>query len=527
MEDFAHWNLDEELEEWELLNSHSQLSVPGASTCESTEGLDQSSNVKKFSINDYRGKFLVLVFFKADFGKKAFLQPFSDLSDSFRGSKTEVVACSSLNISELTDWKNASDGSGWNGNCQIALWSDPEGLFASKFDMWDHEGFCRNGVVVIDDAGVVRHSMTTSMEASDTAKYTMEMAATLRKNKVNANEISRAKTTSSTRALSPVNIDREELEKDWDVSQDPELLKVLSKAKMLGQAKPAKIQVLAKTPIFNLNPDDIRKLNNPKRGNPVRWCSASLHRNLSGFGNSGDISQEQKIKLENLVKKVMGVAYMPEDLTGKYISLATLSPRDQAKFFESDLFLMSEDSWMKQPGAVEWSKGKGVFINNYSNFILWVGLDDQLRFTSVGKGTDLKYVLLRLQKAMARIEEALKMVFSTKSCNERGFATSKGGFCHSKRGVYRTGFNTTFTMDLPGFNKAEKLELDKAKNDLFLDIEKERTGSLYTVTMRQSPDDSEEDIVTRSVEAVDALWIKEQELQAKLGVKLNQAGRSL
>ena len=71
----------------------------------------------------------------------------------------------------------------------------------------------------------------------------------------------------------------------------------------------------------------------------------------------------------------------------------------------------------------------GVFVNNYSNFLLWVNLEvtkkqfiifsgrsvmfvcfqDQLRLVSVSKGQDLKYVLLRLQKAVARIEEALKV----------------------------------------------------------------------------------------------------------------------
>ena len=51
----------------------------------------------------------------------------------------------------------------------------------------------------------------------------------------------------------------------------------------------------------------------------------------------------------------------------------------------------------------------GVFINNYSNFILWVNLVDQLRLVSVTRGQDLKYSLLRLQKAVARIEEALKV----------------------------------------------------------------------------------------------------------------------
>ena len=36
-------------------------------------------------------------------------------------------------------------------------------------------------------------------------------------------------------------------------------------------------------------------------------------------------------------------------------------------------------------------------------------MKDQLRLVSVSKGQDLKYVLLRLQKAVARIEEALKV----------------------------------------------------------------------------------------------------------------------
>ena len=40
------------------------------------------------------------------------------------------------------------------------------------------------------------------------------------------------------------------------------------------------------------------------------------------------------------------------------------------------------------------------------------------------------------------------------------------------RGVYGTGFEATFTIDLPGFGKAEKSELEKAANELFLDIVK-------------------------------------------------------
>jgi len=528
MEDFGHWNCEDEVSEWEILNSHSDLAVPGHSTREKLDGLDRSGSENKFSVSDFKGKFLVVVFHKSDVDSKLFLEAFSDLSDLFRGNKTEVVACSKDKLQVHSYWRKSSDG--FAGQCKISLWSDPEGKFASRFDMWDTAGgFCREGVVIIDESGLVRHAMTSSMEPMDMAKYILEMVITLKKEKVNEKDLNEAgkptkassSSSSTSRAISPVKINRDDLEAEWDVSQDPELLKVLNKARMLGRAKPTKTQVQTKTPVFDMSPDKIRKLQNPKRSIPVRWCSASLHRNLAGFGTSGNISKDNRVKLETLIKKVMGVAYMPEDLTGKYTRMASLNQREQIKLLESDIFVMTGDSWMKEPGSVEWSEGKGVFVNNYSNFVLWVGLDDQLRFTSVAKGTDLKYVLLRLQKAMARIEEALK------SCNERSFATSKGAFIHNKRGVYHTGFETTFTIDLPGFAKAEKMELEKARNDLFLDIEKGRSGTIHTVVLKQSPDDSELDIVTRSVEAVDTLWERDIQLQAKLGIKIDQTGRSL
>merc|ERR1712115_103158 len=108
------------------------------------------------------------------------------------------------------------------------------------------------------------------------------------------------------------------------------------------------------------------------------------------------------------------------------MGLKNLNTRDQSKFLDKDVFKLTYDDWMAAPGARQWSDGEGVFVNNYSNFLLWVNLEDQLRLVSVSKGQDLKYVLLRLQKAVARIEEALKMINSFKSCQQRGFATHEG-----------------------------------------------------------------------------------------------------
>merc|ERR1712121_47039 len=164
------------------------------------------------------------------------------------------------------------------------------------------------------------------------------------------------------------------------VSEDPELLKGLKMAKTLGRAQAPKVQTFAKNPLFDLLPTAIRKLTNPKA--PVKHCMASLQRNLAGFGPNGDISKKQKLQLENLMKKVMGVAYMPEDLTGSFTSISQLNQREQTKYLENDVFRLTGDSWMKEPGTVQWEEGQGVFINNYSNFVLWVNLEDQLRLIS-------------------------------------------------------------------------------------------------------------------------------------------------
>jgi len=297
------------------------------------------------------------------------------------------------------------------------------------------------------------------------------------------------------------------------------LLKVLNVAKLLGRTAPPTVKTVKKVPMFDLVPTQIRRLNNPRA--KVKSVMASLQRNLAGYGPSGDIPRNQKIQLENIMKKVMGVAYMPEELTGTFTTLKNLNTRDQSKFLDKDVFHLTYDSWMSTPGARQWSDGEGVFVNNYSNFLLWVNLEDQLRLVSTAKGQDLKYVLLRLQKAVARIEEALKMIISAKSCQQRGFTTKDGQFQHSRREVYGTGFEVVITMDLIGLVKAGMDEIDKARRELNLKIEKCSKGAAaFTVVYNQSPDDNEEDIVTKTVTAVDNLAKLDHEFQSKLGVKL-------
>ena len=105
-----------------------------------------------------------------------------------------------------------------------------------------------------------------------------------------------------------------------------------------------------------------------------------------------------------------------------------------------------------------------MFVNNYENFLVWVNKDDQLKLVSTAQGQDLKYVLLRLQKAVIKIEEAIK------SCQDKGFTSDCNGFSHSQVGVNGTGLEVRFSLQLPGFRQAGRAELDKSKADLNLTI---------------------------------------------------------
>ena len=47
-------------------------------------------------------------------------------------------------------------------------------------------------------------------------------------------------------------------------------------------------------------------------------------------------------------------------------------------------------------------------------------------------------------------------------------------------------------------------------------------AGVFSIVYKQSPDDSEHDIVTKSIETVDKLWKIDLELQSKFGVKFTR-----
>jgi len=479
----------------------SNLGVPGPVSFSFIPGVEKLKGEQVYSLNDYKGKFLVILFYQADWECQDMLISFSKMKNKFSSTGCELVACSTDNTKVHKCWMKTTLEDGGLGDClEFPLWSDTSGDLATRFDLFDPEEHqCLNGLVIIDDSGLVRHGMTTSLNTDDTATNCLDLVKALK-----------VYTDNDTSKMQTKPVAKVEIEKDWDISRDPELIKALEVAKRLGQTRPAHMVYRPKNPTFDLPPTRIRRMVNPRAS--VKSCSAAVYRNLAGFGSGGDISKNQKLTIENIMKKVLGVAFMPEELAGEYKSLSGMTPRELNECFESEVFTWSGDTWARDTSLV-WQPGTGVFVNNYENFLVWVNRDDQLKIVSTAKGQDLKYVLLRLHKAVIKIEEAIK------SCQGDGFTASNSGFAHTQICVNGTGLEVNFNIQLPGFVQAGRAELDKTKADLNASFVNQGRGE-FTVGLRQVGDISEHEIVTKSVEMVDAVWKQDQQLQSKLGVKL-------
>jgi protein-arginine kinase len=81
---------------------------------------------------------------------------------------------------------------------------------------------------------------------------------------------------------------------------------------------------------------------------------------------------------------------------------------------------MSADEYLASAGiSSSWPHGRGCYVSNDREFIVWVGEEDHLRIMCMKKGTVLNEVFDRLKGACDVVE-----------ANASGFAHSKGAFAH-------------------------------------------------------------------------------------------------
>ena len=158
---------------------------------------------------------------------------------------------------------------------------------------------------------------------------------------------------------------------------------------------------------------------------PVHSTRIRVGRSIDGFGLSPGITRDQRLGVENLMKKAF--ANLTGDLAGTYYPLTGMSEKVRQQLVDDHFLFMSGDPNLKVAGMErDWPEGRGIFHNKEKTFLTWVNEEDQLRIISMEKGGDVKKVFDRLSRGIKAVEDSVK-----KESGQDFMKDEKYGYIHS------------------------------------------------------------------------------------------------
>lgn len=113
---------------------------------------------KEVSLADYKGKYVVLFFYPADF---TFVCPteviaFSDRLDEFKKMNVEVLGASTDSHVVHLAWTNVARKDGGIGKITYPLLGDKNGKLSTDYGVLTGNGMPLRGLYIIDDKGILR-----------------------------------------------------------------------------------------------------------------------------------------------------------------------------------------------------------------------------------------------------------------------------------------------------------------------------------------------------------------------------------
>lgn len=142
---------------------------------------------------------------------------------------------------------------------------------------------------------------------------------------------------------------------------------------------------------------------------PIKSTRIRVARNLNGFPLNPSSTKEQRLEIEDLMRKVFET--LEGDLAGTYYSLATLTEEAKQQLVDDHFLFKPGDRFQAASGYHNyWPAGRGIFHNNDKTFLLWLNEGDHLRIISMEQGGDVKSVFSRLARGVAAIEKGVKKI---------------------------------------------------------------------------------------------------------------------
>ena len=180
---------------------------------------------------------------------------------------------------------------------------------------------------------------------------------------------------------------------------------------------------------------------------PVHSTRIRVGRSIDGFGLSPGITKQQRLDVEDLMKKAFG--NLEGDLAGTYFPLTGMVEKVRQQLVDDHFLFVSGDKNLIASGMErDWPEGRGIFHNKDKTFLTWVNEEDQLRIISMQKGGDVKGVFDRLARGIAAVGESVK-----KESGKDFMLDPKYGYIHSCPTNLGTGMRASVHVDLPGYTK--------------------------------------------------------------------------
>jgi creatine kinase len=138
-------------------------------------------------------------------------------------------------------------------------------------------------------------------------------------------------------------------------------------------------------------------------------------RNLNKYPLPGAMTKDDRINMEKDMGKVFDVLIADPAFGGRYVSITPghknfINKEEYDGLVKAHIMFkdMSADSFLVTAGiAGDWPHGRGCYMSEDKQFIVWVGEEDHLRIMCMKKGTILNEVFDRLKKAVDVVQEKI------------------------------------------------------------------------------------------------------------------------
>jgi len=251
---------------------------------------------------------------------------------------------------------------------------------------------------------------------------------------------------------------------------------------------------------------------------PVHSTRIRVGRSIDGFGLSPGITKEQRLGVENLMKKAF--ANLTGDLAGTYYPLTGMNEQVRQQLVDDHFLFVSGDRNLIAAGMErDWPEGRGIFHNKDKTFLTWVNEEDQLRIISMQSGGDVRAVFDRLARGIKAVGDSVKA-----ESGKDFMLDPKYGYVHSCPTNLGTGMRASVHVDLPGYTKEGLKTLEARCEELHLQPRGTRgesggqTGVTYDISNKHRLGYSEVELVQKMIDGVNTLHKEDQELKKKHGL---------